>query len=157
MRGSGRNFMNRVIAAASLLALGAGIAAPSFSYPGDESWGSPALESPYPPGYGQAPPGFEQYPPRGGFRGDGFAPPFGPYGWPQESYPSPAAARPSAPNYMPHASAPDTPSAIEAARRLYAVADTVAVHGAPLCGTRVRSQIGLRTWSRESLGPQVPQ
>jgi hypothetical protein len=58
---------------------------------------------------------------------------------------------------MPHASAPDTAGSVEAARRLYTVADTVALRGASLCGARVRATTGMRTWSRDSMGPQAPQ
>jgi hypothetical protein len=58
---------------------------------------------------------------------------------------------------MPHASAPDTAGSVEAARRLYTVADTVALHGAPLCEGRLKPMIGMRAWSRDNMGPQSPQ
>jgi beta-barrel assembly-enhancing protease len=138
--------MYRAFLAASLLALGA--AAPAQAYPGDEQQGPPSFRGSYPPPYEHDMPG---YPPPGyGTYG-------GPYGSRQGAYPQPRAARPSGPSYMPHASAPDTAGSVEAARRLYTVADTVALRGASLCGTRVRAHTGMRTWSRDSMGPQSPQ
>ncbi len=139
--------MSRAILAVSLLALAAGAPASAFAYPGEED--APPFYEPHAPGYGQ-------YPPR-----EGYPPDFdrygGPYGSRQGAYPPPHAARPPAPSTMPHASAPDTASAVEAARRLYTVADTVALRGASLCEGRVRAHTGMRTWSRDNMGPQAPQ
>ncbi len=138
--------MYRAFIAASLLAFGA--ATPALAYPGDEQQGPPSFQGAYPPPHDEDTPG---YPPPGyGTNG-------GPYGSRQGAYPPPRAARPSGPTYMPQASTPDTAGSIEAARRLYAVADTVALRGAALCGTRVRAHTGMRTWSRDSMGPQSPQ
>lgn len=141
--------MNRAIFAVSLLALAAGTAAPAFAYPGDDEMGPPSFQPPYPPAY-------DQYPPR-----RSFPPEFdrygGTFGSRQGDYPQPHAARPPAPGFMPHASAPDTAGSIDAARRLYTVADTVALAGVPLCEGRVKPHTGMRTWSRDSMGPQAPQ
>src|SRR5688572_7808272 len=142
----GEDFMHRAILVASLLAFGA--AAPAMAYPGDEDRAPPSFQGSYPPPFdddmqGHPPPGYGTY--------------GGPHGSRQGAYPPPRAARPSGPSYMPHASAPDTPGSVEAARRLYSIADTVALRGAPLCGTRVRAHTGMRTWSRDSMGPQSPQ
>jgi beta-barrel assembly-enhancing protease len=145
----GEDFMYRAIFAVSLLALAAGSVSSAFAYPGDEEMGPPSYDRRYPPGY-------DQYPPRGGFppEYDRYG---GTFGARERAYPPPHAARPPAPNSMPHASAPDTAGSIEAARRLYAVADTVAIAGAPLCEGRLRAHTGMRTWSRDSMGPQAPQ
>jgi beta-barrel assembly-enhancing protease len=139
--------MYRAIFAVSLLALTAGIAASALAYPGDDEMGPPGYDRPYPPGH-------DQYPPRGGFppEYDRYG---GTFGSREGAYPH--AARPPAPNFMPNASAPDTAGSIEAARRLYAVADTVAIAGAPLCEGRLKPHTGMRTWSRDSMGPQAPQ
>ena len=141
--------MKHAIFAASLLAAFAA-ATTASAYEGDDEMEPPVHGSPYPaPEYGD-------YPPRGGFPA-----PFdrygGVFGAPDGAFPPPRAARPPAPGFMPHASAPDTVSSVEAARRLYAVADTVALAGAPLCKGRVRAHSGMRTWSRDSMGPQAPQ
>jgi len=67
---------------------------------------------------------------------------------------APHAIRAPAPPRMPAmASQPSGANALEAARRLYTVADTVVLRGAALCEGRVRPHPGLRTWSRDSDGP----
>lgn len=140
--------MKHAIFAAALLAA-ISVAGTVSAYEGDDGMEPPAYGSPYPaPGYGE-------FPPRGGLPApfDGYG---GPFGGRDGGFP-PHAARPPAPGFMPHASAPDTAGSIEAARRLYTVADTVALAGAPLCKGRVRAHSGMRAWSRDSLGPQAPQ
>ena len=144
--------MHRIVLTVSLLALGiAAAAAPALAYPGDEDYQRPTYQNPYPP--------FGGYPPREGYPSEAepqgaYPPDYGTFGSRQDPYPR--AARPPAPYYMPQASAPDTAGAVEAARRLYAVADTVALRGAPLCEGRLKPQIGMRTWSRDNMGPQAP-
>lgn len=81
----------------------------------------------------------------------------GGFGSRAQGFPPPHAARAPVPGAMPHASAPDTSGSVEAARRLYSVADTVALAGAPLCKARVRPHSGMRAWSHDRLGPQAPQ
>jgi hypothetical protein len=138
----GEDFMKHAIFAASLLAALAA-ATTASAYEGDDELEPPAYGEPHPgPSYGE-------YPPRGGYPA-----PFDRYGG---AFPPPHAARPPAPGYMPHASAPDTAGSVEAARRLYTVADTVALAGAPLCRGRVRAHSGMRTWSRDNMGPQAPE
>jgi hypothetical protein len=145
----GEDFMKHAIFAVSLLALAAGTAA-AQSYGGDEEFAPPGYGNPYPA------PSYDPYqPPRGGF-----PPAFDPYGGAfggRDGYRPPHAARSPVPGFMPPASAPDTAGSIEAARRLYAVADTVAIGGASLCEGRVKPHTGMRTWSRDSMGPQAPQ
>jgi len=141
--------MKHAIFAASLLAAFA-FANTVSAYEGDDEMEPPAYGSPYPaPGYGE-------YPPRGGFPAP-FEDHGGPFDARERGFPPPHAARPPVPGFMPHASAPDTAGSIEAARRLYTVADTVALAGAPLCKSRVRAHSGMRAWSRDNLGPQAPQ
>jgi beta-barrel assembly-enhancing protease len=143
--------MKRAFVAVSMLALASGATAPASAYHGDDAMGPPSANGPYPPAYDNRYP--QGYPPPGyGTYGD-------PYGRRAGEYPQPypRAARPSGPNYMPQASAPDTAGSVESARRLYTVADTVALRGASLCGSRVKSHTGMRAWSRDSMGPQAPQ
>jgi hypothetical protein len=144
--------MHRAILAGSLLAFATALAADpaaAQSYPGEDQFAPPGYGAPYPP------PGYDRYPPRGGYPRE-----FDRYGGAysrEPVYPAPHAARPPAPGFMPQASAPDTAGSIEAARRLYTVADTVALAGAALCEGRLKAHTGMRGWSRDSMGPQAPQ
>ncbi len=142
--------MKRAIFAASLLAAFAAAATTASAYEGDDEMEPPAYGEP------EAAPGYGEYPPRGGYPApyDRYG---GRFGSRDGAFPPPHAARPPAPGFMPHASAPDTAGSVEAARRLYTVADTVALAGAPLCKGRVRAHSGMRTWSRDNMGPQAPQ
>ncbi len=141
--------MKHAIFAASLLAAFAA-AGPVSAYQGDEAMGPPIDGGPF------GAPGYGEYPPRGGIPvpPEGYG---GPFGGRDSAFPPPHAARAPAPGFMPHASAPDTAGSVEAARRLYTVADTVALAGAPLCKGRVRPHSGMRAWSRDGLGPQSPR
>jgi hypothetical protein len=148
----GEDFMYRAIIAGSLLAVATALAsgpATAQSYGDEDEFDPPGYGAPYPP------PGYDQYPPRGGHppEYDRYG---GAFGSRQGDYP-PRAARPPAPGFMPQASAPDTAGSLEAARRLYTVADTVALAGAPLCEGRVKPHTGMRSWSRDNMGPQAPQ
>ncbi len=140
--------MKRFIFAASFLAAIAAAAAAS-AYEGDDEFGPPAYGNP------DQGPGYGEYPPRGVYPDDRYG---GRYGTPddEDDYPPPRAARPPAPGFMPEATRPDTAGSLEAARRLYTVADTVALAGASLCQSRLRANSGMRAWSRDSMGPQTP-
>jgi hypothetical protein len=138
--------MHRAGFAVSLLAFATALAAgPAVaqSYPGEDEFGPSGYDAPYPPSdYDQHPPAYGRH--------------RGRYGGPP-GYPPPHAARPPAPGFMPHPSAPDTVGSVEAARRLYTVADTVALAGAPLCEGRSKAHTGMRSWSHDNMGPQAPQ
>jgi hypothetical protein len=141
--------VKRAFLAATLLAAFAA-ATTASAYEGDDETEPPAYGEPHPaPGYGE-------YPPRGGYPAP-LSRYGGTFGSRDGAFPPPHAARPPAPGYMPHAGAPDLAGSVEAARRLYTVADTVALAGAPLCKGRVRAHSGMRTWSRDNMGPQAPQ
>ena len=125
--------MHRVAMVASLLAFGACASAYSQTPHGFAS----------PPGYGQpdygGPP---SYGPTPGDQGDP--------GYPHMRDPNaPRAMRTPGPWGMPGADAePWSADSLEAARRLYTVADTVVLRGAALCEGRVKPHPGLRAWSR---------
>lgn len=110
------------------------------------------------------------YPGQPGYSGQHGYP--GPQGYPQPSYPQPhyggpghrgapgfPGINPYSPRGMrmpgpagmpPMAQEPLTADSLEAARRLYAVADTVLLRGAALCEGRTKPQLGLRAWSRDN-------
>jgi hypothetical protein len=63
---------------------------------------------------------------------------------------SPRGMRAPGPGGMPSmAQEPLNAASLAAARRLYAVADTVLLRGAALCEGRTKPQLGMRAWSRE--------